>query len=417
VKKNITIFLAPSKPVGTLVYQSEGSREACQFTYLQSWLADPERFAIDPELPLREGYQFPQKGHNVFFGCLADTGPDGWGRKLIQRDRVKRGLATPDSLDYLLDIHDASRMGAIRFSEDGGKSFLAEPADGKRAAPPLIEISQLLRAASAVEQDSESAQDLRLLLDRGSPLGGMRPKCTIQEEDGALAIGKFPSSTDEHDVVRSEILVLDLARAAGIDASQGRVVLADGKPVAVIRRFDRRGEERLAYQSARTFLGANNSEDEHSYLEFADELRANGASPRADIEELWRRIVFTILASNFDDHLNNHGFLHAGHGQWRLAPAFDVNPAPDKKRVLKTWVTPDSGPEATIAAAFSGLRHFGIKETRAREMLGDVVKALSGWRARARQIGMKPREIEAIALAFEHVESEEAKKLTVWPRR
>lgn len=124
----------------------------------------------------------------------------------------------------------------------------------------------------------------------------------------------------------------------GLDAAEARLVESDGTPVALIRRFDRPpGGGRLMYVSAATMLGAEPGDPgEHAYTELVDALRQNGAAPPADIEELWRRIAFSILITNVDDHLLNHGFLHVERGLWRLAPAFDINPFPERVRELKT---------------------------------------------------------------------------------
>ena len=84
-------------------------------------------------------------------------------------------------------------------------------------------------------------------------------------------------------------------------------------------------------------------EDEHTYSEIAERILSLSPDAERDLAELWRRIVFNMLITNVDDHPNNHGFLHVGHGQWRLAPAFDLNPFPDKGRDLKTWQTEELG--------------------------------------------------------------------------
>ena len=404
----VEVFLDPDIPVGELVYTNDRGREICQFAYHDAWLSNEKRFQIDTELPLLPGYFTPRRGPNVFFGCFADCEPDGWGRKVITRNRAKLGLGNPNNLDYLLDVHDASRTGALRFSVDGGETFATDPGPGKRVAPPLLELEHLLRAANAVDDQTETAADLRLLLERGSPLGGLRPKCTVIDDDGQLAIGKFPASADGHDVVRGEVLALVLGRMAGLRTADARVVMAADRPVAVIRRFDREGSRRLMFHSGRTFIGANNADDTHAYTEFVDELRTRGARPNDDIEELWRRIVYTVLISNFDDHLHNHGFLHLQLGQWRLSPAFDVNPAPDKQRTLKTWIDLDTGPDATIAAAMHALPRFGLGIARAREILGEVSTAVRQWDAIARRLGLSVRDRKQLAPAFEHEEREAA---------
>jgi serine/threonine-protein kinase HipA len=197
-----------------------------------------------------------------------------------------------------------------------------------------------------------------------------------------------------------------LARKAGIDAADARIVESDGAPVAVIRRFDRTGNgARLMYVSAATMLGVEPGDSgEHSYTELVDTLRQNGSRPAADIEELWRRIAFSILITNVDDHLHNHGFLHVDRGQWRLSPAFDINPFPERVRELKTWVSEETGPEATIDALMSVIAYFRITADRAKTILAEVDGAVSTWRDEGRALGMTADELDAFVEAFEHDE-------------
>src|ERR1700690_216422 len=133
---------------------------------------------------------------------------------------------------------------------------------------------------------------------------------------------------------------------------------------------------------------------EHSYTEILDVLRVNGAAAQADIDELWRRVAFSILITNIDDHLLNHGFLHAGFGLWRLSPAFDLNPFPDRVRELKTWISPDAGPEATIDALMSVAPYFKIPRARAKKVVTQVERVVARWRAEGRSLGMTNVELE-----------------------
>ena len=185
-----------------------------------------------------------------------------------------------------------------------------------------------------------------------------------------------------------------------------RLVESGGLPVALIRRFDRtEAGRRLMYVSAATLLGAHSDDArDHFYTEIVDAIRVHGADSRADIEELWRRMAFSILITNVDDHLHNHGFLHVNHGQWSLAPAFDINPFPERMRELKTWISEETGPEATIEALLSVIAYFRIPLARAREILGEVERAVSNWRDQGQAIGMTNRELEQFADAFEHPE-------------
>ena len=118
-------------------------------------------------------------------------------------------------------------------------------------------------------------------------------------------------------------------------------------PIALIRRFDRRGNTRIPYMSARTALDWK-SEDNGFYTDIGDVIRQISSKPVEDLHKLWRRIVFTILVSNTDDHLKNHGFVYAGDDHWRLSPAFDINPAPSRHRVLETGIVQGGSFDASL---------------------------------------------------------------------
>lgn len=426
MKRTIQVYLGDDdRRVGTLHFDAVGSRQHSAFVYEDSWLKAAERFALDPGLPLVAGPQYHRKVRDgsVFHGAFADTEPDGWAKRVILRDHAKRrqearraGLEllnpTLNALDFLLAADDSSRAGALRFKDEEGV-FCRACEEGRRTAPPLIELGRLLAATRAVETDHETAADLAYLRGRGTSLGGMRPKCTVIDEDGRLSIGKFPSVTDERPVTKGEVLAMTLAKAAGIHAAETRLVESDGIPVALIRRFDRAaGGKRFMYVSAATLLGADSDESrDHFYTEIVDAIRVHGADSRTDIEELWRRIAFSILITNVDDHLHNHGFLHVHHGQWSLAPAFDINPFPERVRELKTWISEETGPEATIDALMSAIAYFRIPLARAREILGEIEHAVSGWRDKGQALGMTSRELEQFADAFEHPERIAARRV------
>jgi serine/threonine-protein kinase HipA len=410
--------------VGTLHYDAVGSRERAAFSYADAWLGSADRFALEPALPLVAGPQFHRKVPNgsVFHGAFADTEPDGWAKRVILRDHAKRRQAArragqqPEAvqlqaLDFLLAVDDASRVGALRLQNEAGV-FCRATEPGRRTAPPLIELKQLLSATRAVETETETAADLAYLRGRGTSLGGMRPKCTVVDDDGHLAIGKFPSARDERPVTKGEVLAMQLAKKSGLQVAEARLADSDGAPVALIRRFDRTDAgDRIPYISAATLLGSDPADpQEHFYTEIADALRLHGAEVQLDLEELWRRMAFFVLITNVDDHLHNHGFLHVSHGQWRLAPAFDLNPFPDRVRELKTWISEETGPEATIEALLSVLAYFRISRPRANEILGRIEHALSKWREFGAALGMTNQELDQFAEAFEHPEREAARK-------
>jgi len=375
------------------------------FEYAREWLNRAGAFAIDPtSLPLQTGPFHSQ----LLFGAIQDCGPDRWGRVLIERAVRKQLLERKPyrDIDYALALNDETRIGSLRFRVDSKGAFLAAR-DTK--IPPLINLAALLNAADAVHSDTETAQDLRHLLGQGSPLGGARPKSTVILPDGKLGIAKFPKPDDTRDIAAGEILALTLAREAGINVAEHQLVAVNGRNVALITRFDRNAQQRIPFLSANTLLGLT-SENSGAYTLIADGIRQFGYDTPADLEEMWRRLVFSLLASNFDDHLRNHGFLMREPGRWALSPAYDLNPVPEIDRSLtpKTAITEYQN-EPSMDAALKAASRFGLKLDKAKAILREVFTAVSGWRESGRQLRLKTSTLDAYASAFEHHLMDEAK--------
>lgn len=393
---------------GQLTYAKQGQREFSTFACDAQWLATPGRFEISPDLPLVAGFQArraPSKADSIFHMALADTAPDAWGRRVIARAHAKErkqnpNLAALNELDYLAAVDDFSRVGALRLRDANGL-FLRTVEDCQRSTPLLVELEHIYSASRAVEMSQETAQDLMYLQGKGTSLGGMRPKCSILDEHGRLAIGKFPSVADARSFTRGEVLALRLASHAGIRAAQ-----------ALIDRFDRTQDmARIHYLSAASMLQASR-EDERLYTEIADIIRAKCVKPTEDVRELWRRMVFNLLVTNVDDHLQNHGFLYEGHGQWRLAPAFDINPFPDKDRESKTWLSPQTGPIDSLQMLLDHANYFSLGSPGAAlQVLSEVMAAVSNWKAVALtpEVGLTRKELDDFSPAFEHEASQAAR--------
>jgi serine/threonine-protein kinase HipA len=390
--------------MGRLWARLRKNKESATFEYDEAWLQHSARFSLEPALQLGPG-PFHTPADTPMFGAIGDSAPDRWGRALMrrmERRRAEREGGAPRTLqeiDYLLLVDDEARQGALRFAEREGGPFLRE---GIKRIPPLVELPKLLSAAEHVMEDKDTEEDLRLLFAPGSSLGGARPKASVIEKDGHLAIAKFPRKDDEIDTVVWEAVALGLARKAGIAVPAFRVELIAKKPVLLLPRFDRDGARRIPFLSAMSMLGSKDNET-RSYLEIVDALRQHGAAPKADMQALWRRVVFNILISNSDDHLRNHGFLYAGQDGWRLSPAYDLNPVPAdvKPRILSTAINEhDNTSSLTLALDVAG--YFELGAAQAREIAGQVGKAVSKWRDESARRGLSKAEIDRMASAFEH---------------
>ena len=391
--------------VGRLWARMRKDRESATFEYDRNWLAHPARFSFDPALTLGPG-PFHTASDKPLFGAIGDSAPDRWGRVLMRRaerrraERQREAPRTLREIDFLLMVDDEARLGALRFAVREGGPFLST--DGAAKIPPAIELPRLLSATERVLNDTDTEEDLRLLLAPGSSLGGARPKASVRDRDGNISIAKFPNKDDEINAVLWEALALRLAGKSGIVTPAWKVKIVADKPVLLLRRFDRAAGMRFPFLSAMSMLDARDNEP-RSYLEFVDALRRYGASPREDMHALWRRIVFSILISNTDDHLRNHGFLYAGNAGWRLAPAYDLNPVPTdvKPRVLTTAISLDDG-TASLGLALDVAEYFELTLKQARQIVREVGAGVTGWRREAARLGLRKAEIERMASAFEH---------------
>jgi serine/threonine-protein kinase HipA len=395
-------------PVGQLRFTQTGPRQFSTFTYDQEWSDNPQAFAIDPALSLEGGpfHTSGKPGHlrDALPGAFSDAAPDDWGRRLLER-AYGNGLS---EFEYLTLSDDMCRQGALRFLGADGAIIRGNAAD---AVPRLVELENITAIARAYEQGKEiSAEEMQALAGAGGS-GGARPKANVRDGD-ALWLAKFTSVHDQRPIERVEVATLRLARACGIRTPDVRLELPDSPfPVALIERFDRRGSARIPYISARTALGKTGTEY-GSYTEIVDFMRGHSADPQADFEELFRRLIFTILVSNKDDHLKNHGFLYVGNGQWRLSPVFDVNPAPDRNPHLETAIMEGGSHDRSIMLALEASQFFEIAEDDARRMILEMAQKVSdNWREVLREMGVSGNLAKEYEPAFVHEQAEAAYSL------
>jgi serine/threonine-protein kinase HipA len=390
--------------VGRLRFESDGRRQHSQFEYADEWLAAPDRFALSPGLPLREGSHYSagrSDRRSALPGCFADAAPDSWGRALMTR-ALGGGLS---EFDYLVLSDDRTRQGALRFlGED------MEPlSDLTPPIPRLVELERLRALAQRFERDPGGAEaEARDLAGVAGSLGGARPKANV-EGDGHLWIAKFTSAQDTRPVERVEVAALKLAVRCGLRAAEAKLELRDSdSPIALIRRFDRRGNTRIPYISARTALDWD-SDEGGFYTDIADVIRQISSKPVDDLHELWRRIVYTILVSNSDDHLKNHGFVYAGGDRWRLSPAFDINPSPSRHRILETGIIQGGSFDASLDIALEACEFFELTPADARQQAFQMAETIANnWKQALRDEGASSDDLRTYADAFEHTESQKA---------
>ena len=399
---------------GTVYSHRRRQTESATFIYDASWLARPDTYELDPALPLVSGGHQTPDGRAIF-GAFADSSPDRWGRNLVlhaERLRARDQSTTSRSFgefDLLLGVRDDLRQGALRFRVDKNGPFLATEQAG---VPVLTDLASLLNASDRAGTDEASRDDLAALLRAGSSLGGARPKAHVLDAAGRLAIAKFPSpSTDRWNVMAWEKTALDLAALAGINTAKSQLIQVGGRDVLVVDRFDRDGDIRIGYVSAITMVEARDG-DHRSYLDIAGIIEQRSPAATSDLRQLWRRIALSVLISNTDDHLRNHGFVHHSADSWVLSPAFDINPNPDPgPKHLATAIEVDDT-TASIDNLMRVAPLFRLDHDSSVHVLHDVVGATRQWKQVARSHGLTGPDVDNMAPAFEHAASRAAAELT-----
>ena len=393
-----------TRSVGLVRSNRVRGTETLLFEYDRTWLEASDRFSLEPALALTRGAFSPPAGRATF-GSIGDSAPDTWGRRLMQRaerrlaEREGRAVRTLTESDYLLGVADETRLGALRFRRFGEETFQAPTRAG---VPALIELGRLLEITERILRDEETDEDLQLIFAPGSSLGGARPKASVIDQHGQLAIAKFPKETDNYSMETWEEIALRLAEQAGIATPQHTLLNVAGKAVMLSRRFDRRGTIRIPFLSAMAMTGASDGE-RGSYPEIVDALVQYGAQGKTDAHALYRRVVFNVLISNVDDHQRNHGFLWDGKAGWLLSPAYDLNPVPTdlKARVLTTNIDLDEG-TCSLDLLESASQFFGLTLPAARAIIKEVATVTATWRETAKAVGARSAEIHRMVSAFEH---------------
>ena len=395
--KRIEVFISEGdadKRLGKLEYDEMRGKEVSSFELDGDFVLHPSVWFLGPDIGLFRGKQYPKLSYG--FGLFQDASPDSWGRKIIRR-REKRGNLRES--DYLLGVFDLTRVGALRFKVEGSDVFVN--ADEENPAPPWTTLRTLEDSSRRFEEDDTDESALAVLLRPGTSLGGARPKASVTAPDGSLWIAKFPSKEDDFDTGAWEYLVHILAKESGICVPEAQAQkFSKTGTTFLCRRFDRDGSRRIPFASAMTMLGCEDRQDDGNgtYIDIAGFLMQNGAKPDTDLPELWRRMAFSLLVSNTDDHLRNHGFV-AENGKWRLSPAYDLNA--NIKRPQSLSLELDAGvPIENIDTLLEAAEYFRLGKEEVNAQLKRIRAAVAKWRDVAVRLGIPRREQEEMSVCF-----------------
>ena len=366
--------------VGTMYVSQTRGKEFYSFEYNEKWL-EHKKMLLDPDLQLYKGRQYITDDKNIF-GVFADSCPDRWGRRLMKRReeiRAKREGVKPEKLlesDYLLGVYDEARMGGLRFKTELDGNFLSD--DKEFATPPWTSLRELEQASIAFENDSVMAQD------------------------GSLWIAKFPSKHDDFNSGAWEMVAHELAAMFELNVPEAKIErFSKLGTTFLVKRFDRKGSQRVHFSSAMTMLGKKDGADMadgSSYFEIVSFLKANGVRPQADLVELWKRIVLSMAVSNTDDHFRNHGFILSEDG-WELSPLYDVNP--DIYGEYLSLNVDSYNADISFDLAIESAKYYGLDKDEAVRLVAlikDIVR--NNWQNLAKKYGIGRSEIDRMKVAF-----------------
>lgn len=420
-KKTIRVYAhwaGMNKPslMGTLYTDRLKGKEVFSFEYFDEWLQNGPAQLLDPSLQLYSGLHYLNDDKDNF-GIFLDSSPDRWGRILMRRreaalarmeEREEKKLF---ETDYLLGVYDGHRMGALRYKLEEDGPFLND--NKKMASPPWASLRELEQISLRLEDDNviddpDYIKWLSMLIAPGASLGGARPKASIVDNEGGLWIAKFPSRNDQGDIGGWEIVTYELAIAAGVNMAESKAQkFSSNYYTFLTKRFDRgTNGERIHFASAMTMLGYTDGQDHAdgaSYLELVEFIQNNGANVNQDLEQLWRRIIFSICVTNTDDHLRNHGFLLTNQG-WILSPAYDINPI-ETGTGLKLNIS-DEDNSLDLNLALEVAEFFRLSKKRATQIMEEVLNAVGHWKEIATKYGISRAEQELKSIAFKNTKDQ-----------
>ena len=396
--------------IGELGYESLRGSDSYSFKFADSWIKKYNAIQLSIDLNNYPGIQYTQPNKDIF-GCFTDALPDRWGRTLLlRREQIlaqedNRPIKRLSSFDFLVGIDDFSRMGAFRFKETLDGEFINTT--NSLRIPPLTDLRELIAASREIEK-SENTNNLpekkwiTQLVQPGSSLGGARPKANVVDTDKNVYVAKFPSMKDDYDAGLWEHFCHLLAKNAGINTADTKVLAVNEKHHTLLsKRFDRTAEgKRIHFASAMTLLGLNDGDNAttgHGYLDIVDFILSSCTDVDANLCELFRRVAFNICIGNTDDHFRNHGFLLTAKG-WILSPAYDMNPTLNSHQSLlinsKTNVS-------DLSVLVNSCDEYMLTTQVAKNIINEVVDAIKDWRIIANKIGISKREISLFENVFE----------------
>ncbi|MDE0693521.1 MAG: type II toxin-antitoxin system HipA family toxin [Gammaproteobacteria bacterium] len=393
-----------------VVLEEGGFVRRVDFRYLPEFALHPHGFALEPQrLPLGLGEtRFNCQGGMP--GFIDDHLPDSWGTKVLtalalHRDGVR--LNRNSAIDLLTLLGGTSSIGALSFVplDQGSPS---PPPGFANVGASIDQLAVAERAATRIDavdwsQGTDSIGLAKLAHD-GSSIGGARPKALITDGSNHY-LAKFNRlSGDGYNNARVELACLNMARAAGLEVTDGKVVAGvNGREALLLRRFDIDAHRHRRHLVTLNALLKEPTTERDSGLRFryddvADVLRSHSVSVQADLAQLARLALFNRAINNTDDHARNFSLIHDGDG-YRLAPAYDLVPNLAFGEYHAASFGHQPWPPQPSEMARVG-RIFSLPKAVSQSCASEVRAAVERWPEFAEQAGIAEEECERIGARF-----------------
>ncbi|MBF0360813.1 MAG: type II toxin-antitoxin system HipA family toxin [Oligoflexia bacterium] len=384
---------------GLIEYLEKGRFSSSIFRYGKKYLERSDAISIDPvALPLSDESFFTEEGMYLFNG-IRDSGPDKWGRYLLDK-KFKRSLS---EIEYVASI-GADRVGALAFGPDhfsGPKQYT--PSGFKEISSTIKRIS-LATCLGAIDDafKEEESKRLRLYLEYGPSLGGARPKTTVDWKQG-IYLAKFSLSFDSKNEPLIEYATMKMAQKCGLNVPKIDITKIGRRDVFLIERFDRDKNGRpIPFLSGLGITGlAENDYSKWSYLKLCEAIRKYCYNPKDDLKELFSRMVYNICVYNNDDHLRNFAFLYHKNNKWKLSPLYDVIPGIiNSNTYALAMELGEYGKDASIKNALSSCEQFDLSKNKAKEICDKISEIVAKWEKYFSKLGVNKKDLKMLQNSF-----------------
>ena len=381
--------------VGKLVMDTDG--KATHFQYARSYLEDENAPAIDPiNAPKVKGakYQWPiTREHNGVPGALTDAGAtDDFSKRahLIMQHAIDPGRPPITDIDFLI-LGSSEGVGNLFFSQD--REIKARPTLVQR---PFGDTEDIMEVALAIDAGEDISPDKAMFFKEGSATGGARPKTQVRDGD-KVYIAKFPRPSDPFNDTVAEFTSLQMARKAGIDTADAKILSTVKGDVLLVQRFDidaagNRKQVISSHSLTNIYSLREYSEETISYpgiVRLAEQVKPNCNDNKTVSKKMYRRMIFNVCIGNTDDHMRNHSFLDG-----ELSPCYDVN---SHLRIGSHAISISQlGSSVTEESLALCAREMGLESEEAAEIISDVLVATENWAEDMRSNGMSDRDIEQL---------------------